>query len=561
MRARRRYFRFGFLGLTVLALLLGGCVTHRRHSAQAASPHPTQSKSQNHAAQSGPLIPALSRPQMAAMMMFSRAKTRHNGQDALMASLLAMRADDYALQEKAARYAHQLLAGEPQPLQMLLLSQLAQAKLKAARKTANKLYVNSGAQALRAVFSIGIDSVLKEYLLRPIARRNPRDVQLSLMLANAASDQGNNRLALKEANRVLKHHPEMSAARFVKIQAMAGLGEFHKALRSARKLAAAHASNADLALFYLAVLQEANNRQLAHRELALLSKRFPHDDRVSFAIAVDDFNNGNLSAAKHRLTKLLENGNKVSGLYHLLGTIAQSQKKWGRAFGWYQQVNPGAFFETSRSRAAWVLMRWKNLNAARRYFSELRKHYPLYSPVWYQAEGVLLQNQHKAAQATRVLKNAVSKYPMIAELHYQLALAADASGDARSAFSQIRGLVRRHPNNPTYLNAMGYMLVEHTHRYREAYRFIRRALTKEPKNGAIMDSMGWVLFKEGRIYKALPYLKKAWRKTQDPEVAAHLIRAYLKTDQAKKARTLWEKAHQSHPKAHVLQVLKAQVGP
>ncbi len=73
---------------------------------------------------------------------------------------------------------------------------------------------------------------------------------------------------------------------------------------------------------------------------------------------------------------------------------------------------------------------------------------------------------------------------------------------------------------------------------------IRIALNAEPDNPAYLDSMGWVLFKLGRLEEARTLLEKAVNTPGggDGTIAEHLGDCYSKLNANEKAQELWKRA-------------------
>jgi tetratricopeptide (TPR) repeat protein len=107
--------------------------------------------------------------------------------------------------------------------------------------------------------------------------------------------------------------------------------------------------------------------------------------------------------------------------------------------------------------------------------------------------------------------------------------------DLDKASKELEGLIKRHPDNPTYKNDLGFIWADHDMKIDEAEKLIKEALDldkarqeKALKEGLIdevketsayLDSMGWVLFKKKDFKAALPYLKKA---SEDEDEGDHL---------------------------------------
>ena len=102
------------------------------------------------------------------------------------------------------------------------------------------------------------------------------------------------------------------------------------------------------------------------------------------------------------------------------------------------------------------------------------------------------------------------------------------------------------------LNALGYIMTNHTTRYREALGYIERALALEPDDPAIIDSMGWVQYRLGNFELARDYLQRAFDGQPDPEVAAHLGEVYWKLGEQARARAIWNDALAEAPDHDVL---------
>jgi tetratricopeptide (TPR) repeat protein len=110
---------------------------------------------------------------------------------------------------------------------------------------------------------------------------------------------------------------------------------------------------------------------------------------------------------------------------------------------------------------------------------------------------------------------------------------------------ELEILYQRDPNDPGINNDLGYLYADRGKNLEQAEAMIRKAVAEEPDNPAYLDSLGWVLFKQGRIQEALPPLEKAAAsETADATILDHLGDVYFKLKQLKKAREAWAKAEQ-----------------
>jgi Flp pilus assembly protein TadD len=131
--------------------------------------------------------------------------------------------------------------------------------------------------------------------------------------------------------------------------------------------------------------------------------------------------------------------------------------------------------------------------------------------------------------AARHLEVAHRLDPDNAEVLFDLASAAQESGDFDAALRWGRGAIERDPNHDAALNFVGYLLAERGVELGESEALIRRALALEPDNAAYIDSLGWVLYKRGDFATATLELERAARasESRDPTILEHLGDAYL----------------------------------
>jgi tetratricopeptide (TPR) repeat protein len=91
----------------------------------------------------------------------------------------------------------------------------------------------------------------------------------------------------------------------------------------------------------------------------------------------------------------------------------------------------------------------------------------------------------------------------------QLAHAYTELGQHDQAIASLTAAIASDPLSAPALNSLGYTLADRGERLPEAVSFIERALRVEPDNPSYLDSLGWALFKQGRAEEAEPYLRKA----------------------------------------------------
>lgn len=120
------------------------------------------------------------------------------------------------------------------------------------------------------------------------------------------------------------------------------------------------------------------------------------------------------------------------------------------------------------------------------------------------------------------------------------------------AVADMRGVLKRRPEDPVIQNALGYTLVDRTRSLQEGRRLIERALAAKPDSYAVQDSMGWALVRLGRLEEGRTWLETAWRRSEDPEVAAHLGETYWLLGRVDDARRIWDETLAKHPDSRAL---------
>jgi tetratricopeptide (TPR) repeat protein len=123
---------------------------------------------------------------------------------------------------------------------------------------------------------------------------------------------------------------------------------------------------------------------------------------------------------------------------------------------------------------------------------------------------------------------------------------------------QLRILVKNNPDEPGYLNDLGFIMADHDMNLPEAEQLVQKALEldrKKRKNdpeaedrdkGAYLDSMGWVLFKQKKYKEAKEYLLKAIQDedSQHIEIFDHLGDTLLALGEREAAVKYWQKGLQ-----------------
>ena len=94
-------------------------------------------------------------------------------------------------------------------------------------------------------------------------------------------------------------------------------------------------------------------------------------------------------------------------------------------------------------------------------------------------------------------------------LYNTLGYSAYAQKRYRNAIEHYEKALEFDSDNTTALNCLGYILADSGIDPRRGLRFCRKAVEKNPQNPAYLDSLGWSLHKCGETADALAWLRKA----------------------------------------------------
>lgn len=147
------------------------------------------------------------------------------------------------------------------------------------------------------------------------------------------------------------------------------------------------------------------------------------------------------------------------------------------------------------------------------------------------------------------------KDEVVDDYRYHLSNLYIEMGDVDKAAEQLKLLLAREPNNPTYNNDLGYIWADKGVNLAEAEKYIRRAIDEERKlkkklmvdeeedTAAYLDSLGWVLFKQGKAKEAKPYLLRAVKQKegQHLEILDHLGDVHAALGEKSEAIAAWKK--------------------
>ncbi|MAA73364.1 MAG: hypothetical protein CMN28_01485 [Salinisphaeraceae bacterium] len=322
-----------------------------------------------------------------------------------------------------------------------------------------------------------------------------------------------------------------------------------------KRVAALSGSRTDRAEHHLALarqLLDADEIEAAIRQFERVLSLDPSQSDARYGLGLLALSLEDMARARTAFERLYRSGSRKDDAAYYLGNIAAADENYEQARRWYERVSGGSHLFEARLRSARALYHDGDLVAARAEMALLRKRLPELSDRIFMAEGEMLLDANDYDEAEAVYDQALSKAPDDADLLYGRSLVRERQGEIDSAIADLRTILANDPDSPRALNALGYLLSNHTDRYQEALGYIERALEAEPDDPAVIDSMGWIQYRMGDLESARAYLERAYSELNDPEVAAHLGEVLWKMGETAEAERIWRESLLENPDHPVL---------
>ncbi|MDE2196060.1 MAG: tetratricopeptide repeat protein [Gammaproteobacteria bacterium] len=398
-------------------------------------------------------------------------------------------------------------------------------------------------------------------VMRGLLAAYPQSAQAHFAFAGLALHYQHPQLAADEANRALAIQPHWDEALVLLGQALAAQGRSAQAVRVLQARLAETPDNTNLRLAFAALLAQAGEGAAAEAQFSEVLKRHPADAEALYTLGLLKLQDKQLAAAREYFLSLRKTGQRNSDAWYFLGNIAELQKNYAQALRNYQQVDDGEHWFAARIATARVLAEQGRQAEAREYMDSVIADDPGDAARLRLAESQVFATMGDDATALEVLNDALRVGSPDADLLYARALLEESMDQVTAAERDLRYILKRSPENAAALNALGYTLTVHSNRYSEALGYIQKALQLAPDDPAVIDSMGWVEFRLGNYPAALAYLRKAYARLADPQVAAHLAQALWVSGNRQEAHAVWSAALKQHPGDPDLMKIGRQFAP
>jgi tetratricopeptide (TPR) repeat protein len=368
-------------------------------------------------------------------------------------------------------------------------------------------------------------------------------------------------LAEHEARRTLELKPSLDSARLLLARALAAQGKYTEALAIVGPQVQAAADDIPLRIAYAALLAQAGRDNEASVQFQTVLKQQPSNAQALYSSGLLELSANRFDAAHGYFLRLFNSGQQTGAAAYFLGNTAELQRHYPEALDWYRQVGEGEHWMPAQIAITRVLLASGIPDVARQFMDKVVAGDPDDAAQLRAAEAQLFSERGDTRTARAILDAALSAAPDDEDLLYARALLVESTGDLSAAERDLQRIIKQSPANAAALNALGYTLLEHSTRYQEALGYIRQALELMPDDPAIIDSMGWVQYRLGNTMLALKYLRQAYQRQHDPQIAAHLVEVLLTAGEQREAHEIWAAASKQHPDSVELKKLRARVAP
>ena len=342
------------------------------------------------------------------------------------------------------------------------------------------------------------------------------------------------------AQRAIDLETGLVPARVVQIRARALLGETDAALAAATDLR--DRLGGEDAFLIADVLSTGQRAEAARAELERLRANPQLAAAADRRLGALSMEQGDLDDAEKRFTALLGARGSTTLAMMYLAQIFERRGDDERALRSYALLADSTVSLMARGAAARLLLRHGKRDEALGLFDAYQKAHPENAIETVGARAQLFAGHGDATTAVAVLDAALKDFPGHPQLEYQRATMLERAGRHADAERAFEALLKKRPEDPGIVNALGFTLADHQRSLDRAEKLVRQALAVSPDNPAIQDSLGWVQFRRGQLPDAAKILELAWRNGRDAEIGAHFGEVLWKRGEEGRARYVWQQA-------------------
>ena len=358
--------------------------------------------------------------------------------------------------------------------------------------------------------------------------------------------------AARMIKKVIELQPDWTEAYILQSNIFVRQGYKAHAIEVLRQTVEKYSENARLRMFYARNLVDAKQFDAATKQFEVLTEdeKLQHEARYALGLLTLQMNKPKEST--EYFARLLKDKKRIYESQYYLAQSYELQNELDKAIEAYKQIHNNQYAFESGLRIALLLAKQGRLQEARRRLQNMSPDSLDKELRIYLTEGEILNSAKQYKEAVKLYTEALQQLTDNNRLLYARALTAEKIGQIDLAVSDLESIVKREPENAQALNALGYTLIDKTEQLKRGLGYIKKALKLEPEDPAIHDSMGWAYYRLGQYDEALKYLRRAFEKLKDAEIAAHLGEVLWVAGDREEAQKIWNSALEQAPNDDLL---------
>jgi tetratricopeptide (TPR) repeat protein len=390
-----------------------------------------------------------------------------------------------------------------------------------------------------------------------LARQYPDIPEAAYAHATLALSAGDSATALREVELALRLKPGWREVRWLQVRARIASGDCDTGLAAARGLAA-EAGDADK-LIHAWLLTACGDAAEARPLFEELSRGRLSAEALE-GLASLDVDSRRFDEANRKYTQLAGTGHNTERAVFGLAIVADRRHDVERAARLYSRVTSGPRAVAAQLRAYRNMQEAGEPDSAMRMLDQVVMTQPELRVALTAGRAEVLAEMARIPEALALLQRATRMYPDRVELIYARAVVLERSGDVAGAIGLLRGVLKARPDDPVAQNALGFTLADHSQDLGRAEMLIRAALAQQPDSAAVRDSLGWVLYRKGDAGTAVGWLRGAYARDPDAEIAVHLATVEWSQGDSAGAAALIAAALERWPGDRRLEALRVRLG-
>lgn len=389
-------------------------------------------------------------------------------------------------------------------------------------------------------------------VLDELAQMRPAHAGIFFVQAVLASVLQQNELAQQKISQALLLEPDWNKAVIFQAQLAGRAGDLAKAREYLEKAVKQAPNDKQLRKMLLEVLVSNRDYDDAIKLCQSVLDDKPDDPETLFTLALIYMQQSQVDKAENTLEKLLSNPEWEGQASFYLGKIELDQQRPEKALAWFDRVEDGNYAFDADMAAVSLLMGQKRLDDVEARVKRMDVKYPEQRLRILMVKAELYNQSGRYQEAFDALSSALKEAPDNRDVLYARALVAERLDKLDILEADLAKILEKKPDDVAALNALGYTLVDRTQRYDEAAKYLGKAIELQPDEPVIVDSYGWLLYKQGKLALALEYLRKAYEKQPENEIAAHIAEVLWVMGDKKQARELFDAAFKKSPEDEYL---------